>query len=176
MAFDNVLPISVGNSSTNADLATKLGQIYEVANSVSGTKLYRLVKNDSATTMAANYVVVTKFVLGVPSYKVTTTTTAANPAVCGVVPSAFTSTIADQAYFLLQISGPASPLAGNTSVSNTEAVVALGTGTAAGHAKFVVTTVSAQGYDSTAVFGKCTASAGVSAAGIAIAAILQGLV
>lgn len=178
MPIQNILPIAVGQSSTNADLATKLGEIYEVSNSDgSGPDIYRLVKNNSAGTLSKNQVLVTGFLLGVPTYKVTTTTTAANPAVCGVVPVDFGSnTIADQAYFLLQISGSSTPNMANTSVSNTAAVVSLGTGTTAGYCQHVVTTVTAQGYDSAAAFGIATNSAGVTAAGQPGTALLQGLI
>ncbi len=178
MAINNILPIAVGTSSTSADLATKLGELYEKSNSDgTGAKLYRLVKNDSATTMAANYVVITKQVLGVPSYKVNTTTTANHPLVCGVVPSDFGSnTIADQAYFLLQVSGPCTFLCGNLTTSNTAAITALGTATTAGNGQTVTVTGTSTIYDAAAVFGKATFSAIVTAVGVASTGIIEGLV
>ncbi len=178
MTINNILPIAVGTSSTNADLATKLGEIYEKASSDgSGVKLFRLVKNDSATTMTSNYVVITKYVLGVPSYKVTTTTTANNPAVCGVVPADFGSaTIADQAYFLLQISGAAAFLCGNLTTSITTALTALGTATTAGNGQTVTITGTSTIFDSAAAFGKATFSAVVTAIGLSSTCIIEGLI
>lgn len=177
MAINNILPLSVGVSSTNAELATKLGELYEKTDAgTSGTKLYRLVKNNSAGTLSANFVVVTGYTSGVPNYKVTTTTTAKSTDVCGVVPSDFGSnTIADQAYFLLQVHGYATPLFANTSLTNTAAVLALTTATTAGYCQ-AVSTVTAQGYDQMAAFGRATNSAAVTAAGQAGQAVIQGLI
>ncbi len=173
------LPIALGTSSTSADLATKLGELYEKSTSDgSGAKLYRLVKNDSGTTMAAGYVVITKLVLGIPSYKVTTTTTANNPAVCGVISQDFSGTIADQAYFLLQVSGASTILMGNTAGSTTAVVVALGTATTAGNGQPVIATISvgAAPFDAAAVFGKCTNTAAVTAVGLTATCIIEGLI
>ena len=177
MAIQNVLPLSVGKSSTNADLATKLGELYEKPNAGSpGAKIYRLVKNGSSGTLTKNQLLITGLTLGVPTWVVTTTTTARLTTVAGVVPADFGSdTIADGAYFLLQVDGPALVNMALTTSSITSAITALTTSTAAGMAQEIATTSTPTIYDQGAVFGKAMASGSMSTAGTAAACIIQGL-
>jgi hypothetical protein len=179
MAINNILPLSVGTSSSNASFANNLGEIYEKVDYSGATpvsKLYRLVQNNSATTLSKNQVVVTGLTSSKPNYKVTTTVVAANPLRCGVVPAEFAgNTIADQAYFLLDISGYSTPNFAFTTMSNTSALVSLVTATTAGYCQPVFSTTTGVIYDAGAVFGVAINSTLVTAAGQPGFAILQGM-
>lgn len=176
MAFNNVLPLTPGQSSTSAVYAGTLGEVYEVgATGSPGWKLYRMVKNGT-TVLSKNMAVVTALTAGSPTWVVDVTTTANDQNRCGVVPSDFGSnTIAAGAYFLVQIAGLGTPNFANTSLTRTTTGAGLlGTATTAGYVQaFTAAT------DAVVVIGsylaQATNSAGVTAAGQPGTAWLEGL-
>lgn len=146
----NAPPIDVGSASTNAALADALGQKYAYRCNTSNSndapftavRGYKLVKNNSGTTLNPGAAVVEQRTSGVPNGSVTTTTTANDPTFVGIVPYEFVgATVADQAYFLVQIAGPGRPQLALTTTLNTLSAC-LGTATTAGYMQPLVGTAS----------------------------------
>lgn len=179
MAINNILPLSVGTSSSNASFANNLGELYEKVDYSTATpvsKLYRMAQNNSSGTLSKNQVLVTGLTSSKPNFKVNTTVVAANVLRCGVVPSEFGSnTIADQAFFLMEVSGPTTPNFAFTTMSNTCPLVSLVTATTAGYCQPVQSTTTGVIYDAAAIFGVAINSTLVTAAGQPGYAILQGI-
>jgi hypothetical protein len=120
--FSPVLPIAVGEGSTDTNLANALGELFAV-----GGKVYRLVK--AGGTLAAEDIVVTAVASGVPSWVVADTTTANSYLCAGVIPTG-TEALASGDYFLIQVSG----VAAVTSAAAIAAGGLVGTSTTAGKA------------------------------------------
>ncbi len=102
-----ILPFAVGKSDASTALAASLGNLYEVDG-----KIYRLCKNGASDILtAAQKTLVTALSSGVPTWVVTTTTTANSWLAAGVVPvgqvgtGATSTTLVAGDYFLLQVSG-----------------------------------------------------------------------
>lgn len=165
-------------ASTDVGAANSLGETWW-----EGDAQYRLVQNNtsSALASAASKPLVTAFSAGVPTWKVTTTTTADSDAVAGVVPSdiATISTTSGQLdagdIFAVQIRGPGSVLAENTTAIDGDI---LSTSTTAGQADELVdgtaaaTLTTALSYQK-AGFAVATNTAGVTAAGLAITCVIN---
>lgn len=155
--MNKTFPITIGTSDTSGMLAQDLGQHYFVRGAVStssvalvATKTYRLVFNNSATTLNAGAALVEQRTSGMRNGYVTTTTTTNDPYFAGVVPTEFgTSTVLASAYFLMQIGGPGKAQFANTeatlnapaTVTNT-AVFILGTATTAGYLQLLTATAT----------------------------------
>lgn len=173
MLSENVLPLPLGQKSTNATITALLGQVYfDSANN----RAFKLVQAD--TTLLPSQVVVDVYSSGSPNGHVTTTTTRNDPAAAGVVPTAYT-TIASGDNFWLQISGSVTVIPADSLITNTAAQRAMGTATTAGAAQLCNSgTVTAGGFDATANFGYATNSTGASAAlsTTTIRCMLQGLI
>jgi len=165
-----LLPFPLGYADASGTYTGAVGNVY--GPDVDG-KVYRLVSATAAITAPARKAVVTAFSAGVPTYAVDVTSTAANGAICGVVPTEYGSTtIAIGAVFLVQIAGPASVLAQSSSIVDTQSV-GLTTSTDAG----VVCAISSSATPSQAlraVFAFPTNTTGVSS-GSPITCILEGL-
>jgi len=142
-------PIAVGQSDTNGALAQVLGQSYIFRGGVSSTSAvvcvrgYKLVYNNSGTTLAAGATLIEERTLGVRNGNVNTTVVAAHPDAAGIVPADFGSnTVAAGSYFLMQTSGPgkarfASTAATYIAALTSTASLALGTATTAGYAQLL---------------------------------------
>jgi len=102
--MSDIIPLEVGQVTTTNALDSELGKITEIDG-----KLYRFVKNTSSVSNAGGKALVFSFTLGVPSWGVAETTTAANFRFAGVVPSVYglATTLAADARLLVQFSGPA---------------------------------------------------------------------
>lgn len=179
MANNNALPIDIGVSDTNANLAQLLGEVFVKGTLGSpGYRAFLMVKNASGGTLSKNQVLVrTTDTSGSPGWGVTTTTTANDQDVIGVVPSDFGSnTIAANAYFLLQVGGYCTPNFANTSLTRTtNAGGALATATTVGYCQSYTAATDAATVLATAI-GKATNTAGVTAAGAPGTALLFGLI
>lgn len=137
---NNVLPMPVGSSVSNASLASLLGQVYKVE-SANGTKTYRLAKAAAEITSPARKLVVSALSTGLPTWSCNTTTAAAaQPG--GLIPSTHTTTIASGAYFLLQTGGPAEAISAAAIAAN----VSIGSSTTAGKADDATITGGGIGY------------------------------
>ena len=150
MFSTNAPPITVGVSDSNGALGQLLGQQYIYRSGTASTnaqpatslRVFKLVKNNSGTTLAAGAAVIEQRTLGVPNGNVTTTTTANNPDFAGVVPHEFgTATVASGDYFLLQVGGPARPQFALTTTLNTLSSM-LGTATTAGYLQPLIGTAT----------------------------------
>jgi hypothetical protein len=150
MWLTNAPPISVGVSDTNGALAQALGQNYAYRNGTDNTNSapwtairgYKLVFNNSGTTLAAGAAVVMQSTTGALNGYVTTTTTANDPTFIGIVPYEFgTATVAAASYFLVQTVGAGRPQLALTTTLNTLSA-ALGTATTAGYMQPLVGTAS----------------------------------
>lgn len=160
------IPLKVGEKSSATDLAAYVGALYEI-----GGKIYRLVKFASAITDPENKPVVTAFSAGVPTYTVDTTTTAGNTAIAGVIPSTLTDNIVADDYALILVKGPGSVLSATTAMVDGDQLY---TATTAGYAAELSVASTADVVSALkAVFGKCTATAGVTAAGLAVTALID---
>jgi len=102
--MSDIIPLEVGQVTTTSALDSELGKITEIDG-----KFYRFVKNTSSVSSAGGKALVFSFTLGVPSWDVAETTTAANFRFAGVVPSVYglATTLAAGARLLVQFSGPA---------------------------------------------------------------------
>lgn len=136
---DSRPPLLPGQYTTEDDLDADLGKVYLVDKC-----LYKFVKAGVAITNAGGKVLVHTMSAGVPTNAVTTTTSANEQEVAGVVP--VTGDIASgtdfliNTRFLVQLSGPARVKAGLTTITSG---AALGTYTTAGTASKIATTVTA---------------------------------
>lgn len=132
-------PLQPGKYTTDDGLDSDLGKVYLI-----NKGLYKFVKTGVAVTNAGGKVLVHTMSAGVPTNAVTTTTSANEQEVAGVVPIAgdiaATTALASGTRLLVQISGPSKIRAGTTTVSSG---IALGTGTTAGTASRIATTVTA---------------------------------
>ena len=178
-------PISIGVSDTNGSLAQTVGQEYFFRGGTSSTgapvtlRGYRMVYNNSGTTLAAGAALIEQMINGIGNGNVTTTVIANDPSYAGHVPSEFGSaTVAAASYFLMQISGP-----GKGQFSNTAATLVapttdtacgmLGTATTAGYVQLLnktatgtaTATINDIGALIQATMGFTTQSAAVTAAG-----------
>ena len=156
MWIGNTPPINVGeqDTSTSSGLVQNLGMqmVYWsplTSATASGARKvvlrgYQLVQNNSGTTLAAGAAVIAEDTLGVRNGKVTTTTSTNDATWLGVVPQEFgTNTVANQAYFLLQVAGPGRVQAANTATNLTETAAGgalLGTATTAGYVQLLYAT------------------------------------
>ncbi len=122
-----------GSMTSQAVTAADLGKLYIIAGNI-----HRVVKATSAITSPAGKVLVTALSSGVPTWSVATSVTANDKTVAGVVPAAYTATIAAGAYFMLQVSGPVLALSAAAILINT----AVGTSTTAGKIDAVTFTVT----------------------------------
>lgn len=185
----NTIPLTVGTADVTGMFAQDLGTQYVLRSGVSSTntapvvnKVYRMVFNNSATTLAAGAALIEQRTSGCRNGKVTTTTTANDPTFAGIVPAEFGSgTVAASAYFLMQIAGPGSAQFSNTetymimptTATNTACSGLLGTATVAGYLMAITNTGTGTtaalfndiGYFMAAGLAMTTASAVVTAAG-----------
>lgn len=123
-----VTPFPVGTASTDAELAADLGNVYWV-----GAKAYRLVKAAAALSGARYMTLVTAVSSGVRTWACTTSTTANDPLVAGVVPATQVDSLGAAGllsgdYFLIQVSGSCKGI----SAAAIAASVPVGTSTTAG--------------------------------------------
>lgn len=182
MTWLNAPPIILGQSSTNGSLAQALGQEYWLRGGVSSTSAvntlrgYRLMYNNSGGTLAAGDVLIEERTTGVENGYCTTTTVAAHPDCCAIVPAEFgTNTVAAASYFLAQIAGPGKAKFASTAATyivqtTVSASAAFGTATTAGYAQLIsvattTLTLDLIGAYAEATLGRLTNSAVVTAAG-----------
>lgn len=176
---NNILPIKVGETSTDEALQGRLGELFGAFDSNGNEQIFRLVKNGTtAITAAAGKVLCTGYSSGRPTHVTVTTTTAADEDVAGVVPSDVSVTIAASAYYLLQVSGYHSGIVVN--VTTALKGDPLHTSTAAGRATEPLNTTAVVTHAilndrMNGVFAMVTASAGVTAAGLKVAGVIRGL-
>lgn len=133
-------PIAVGSADAASQFSTFLGKVFEV-----GGVRYRLVKAAAAISAAANKVLVTSISSHAAAWTVNTTTSANSALVAGVVPSGQLGSdgstgLLSGDYFLIQVSGVATPLCHTTAVA---ASTGLATSTTAGSADAVSGTFAA---------------------------------
>lgn len=147
----NAPPITVGeqDASTSSVLVQLLGtqSVFWSAISAGTAKVvlkgYRIVQNNSGATLAAGTALVEQETSGARNGKVTTTTVANDPNFAGTVPAEFgTNTVGIGAFFLMQIAGPGSFRAAQTTWTETSASVILGTATTAGYVQPVTGTAT----------------------------------
>ncbi len=184
MSWLNAPPIPVGQASTNGSLKQDLGQEYwlrgaATANDSSPSftlRGYRLMYNNSGATLAAGAVLIEERTSGVENGNCNTTTTAAHPDCCGIVPAEFgANTVAIAGYFLVQIAGPGKAQLASTAATyivqtTVSASAAFGTATTAGYAQLIsvattLLTLDLIGAYSECILGRLTNSAVVTAAG-----------
>jgi hypothetical protein len=165
-------PIQVGTIATTDELDADLGKLYQL-----GSAIYRFVKTSTAIISAAGgKVLVLGMTAGAPNWTVSETTTSADQEVAGVVPVsstvAITTTLAASTRFMIQVSGPASVQAGNTTCVNPAALM---THTTPGT---VTSMVSAVGEPAAILsfLGYATNTAAATAAGQPITCVLRSLV
>lgn len=170
------LPLPVGSSGTDGVYAQSLGQKFgDFDFDNENTYVYMWVKNNSGGTLAAGDAVVMEYSSGLPTGGVTTTTTANDPDIAGIVPIEFGSnTIADDAYFALLVNGPGRPKYAQTTITATSVGNgALGTATTAGYVQPMTGTTTGTAAADTAALatyvngylGVAVDTAGVTAAG-----------
>lgn len=172
----NCPPFAVGTQTSSATNAPHVGNVYRITNAAGLDILYRMCKASAA--LLVNGVVTTGYTAGVPTFSVGHTTIAADPNVVGVVPSAYTSGVTSGNYFLAQISGPCTFIAGDTTItmlSGTEYRMVTFT-TASGQVRVVSTFTTASTSDLAGVFGFATNSAVATAIGQTITGVLTGLI
>lgn len=176
MLSTSSLPLPVGQSGTDGVYGQVLGQLFgDFSATNKNTYIYMWVQNNSGTTLAAGDAVVGEYSSGVFAGTVTTTTTANNPNIAGIVPNAFGSnTIANGAYFALLVNGPGRPKYATTAITQTSVGSgALGTATTAGYVQPLTGTATGTAAATTAdvaayangYLGVAVDTAGVTAAG-----------
>jgi hypothetical protein len=165
-------PIGVGTITTTDDVDSDLGKLYQLGNAI-----YRFVKTSTAIiTNAGGKVLVLGLTAGVPNWTVSETTTAGDQEVAGVVPTtgsiAATTTFAASTRFMIQVSGPCTVQAANTTVVNPAALI---TATTAGTVSSMTTGVEGAAAV-TSFLGYATNTAAATAANGAITCVLRSLV
>lgn len=176
MLSTSSLPLPVGESGTDGVYGQTIGQKFGAFDfDNENTYVYMWVKNNSGGTLAAGDAVVGEYSSGVFAGTVTTTTTANDPDIAGIVPIEFGSnTIANQAYFALLVNGPGRPKYAQTTITGTSVGNgALGTATTAGYVQPLTGTTTGTAAASTAdvaayangYLGVAVDTAGVTAAG-----------
>lgn len=146
-------------------IPSDLGNLYETTDG----KLYRLVKAAAAITAnAGGTFVSTDYSGGIPTWSVSKTTTAADSACVGVVPSGI-STLAASDHFFVQVTGNAQVQANATSVTNGDKIAPSTDGQAAAFA----VTAAGDAINAVNIIGEATNTAGATAAGQLITADLR---
>ncbi len=160
-----------GSMTSQAVTAADLGKLYIIAGNI-----HRVVQATSSISSPAGKVLVTALSSGVPTWSVATSVTANDKTVAGVVPAAYTATIAAGAYFMLQVSGPCLALSAASILINT----AVGTSTTAGKIDAVTYTVTDSGPDTVTIPGGsgCIGYTMIAAgsADVQTAIVLKGLI
>lgn len=98
----SIPPMALNESKTDPPFKNDLGKRYWI-----GNNMYRLVKAGTGgiATASNGLQVETAKSSGVPTWVATLNVTAANPLVCGAIPSTLTGAIAASAYFLALVEG-----------------------------------------------------------------------
>lgn len=165
-------PIAIGTTTTDDSLDADLGKLYQLGNSI-----WRFVKTSTAViSNAGGKFLVLGLVAGAPDWTVAETTTAADQELAGAVPItgsiASTTSFAASTRFMIQLSGPATLKAANTTVV---APAALTTATTAGTVQSMTTGVEGAAAV-TSFLGYATNTAAATAASGTITCVLRSIV
>lgn len=136
-------PIAVGKADAATQHSANLGKLYEI-----GGKVFRLVKMSASLSAAANKILVSAVSAGAFTWACTTSTTAGDGTVVGIIPtgqtgSDGTTALASGDYLLIQVSGTCDMLSGGAIALN--ALVGASTTAGKGDDASIVAGVGAMG-------------------------------
>lgn len=172
-AFANCLPFPLGSyvdSTPGGFMAGALGELYK-----SNGRIYRLMQNGATALPIKTCFISAVAVGGAKTWVVTGGLLPVSSLIAGVVPEEYTAAIPISAYFLGQVGGPASVLAGDTifsSLSGVESRLVPGSA-GSGYVRQLAAFTTASTSEEQGVFALAANTVAASAAGTAVRVLLR---